>query len=242
MTPPRMAPQYSGLNVSQSHLWGVLRQHTGASSEEWHRQRCIRGRGDIPIECGDGVEQAQSERRTGDDCEGNILGRNPGHPVEGRQGGEQVPGNPVVEEHANGTDVEELVTRNCPSVDVLPGLWPSKRPVHSNGRQNRRPQCLDGIDAEPAEVSCETHTHELYEQRQHDLVAEIDEIKAVVDWRLLNEDHSITVGRVNGDVVSDGREHLLLESPRTWVQGVADTESCEAPVRQDELQNFCAWE
>jgi hypothetical protein len=78
----------------------------------------------------------------------------------------------------------------------------------------------------------------LGEEREHDLIAEVDEALVVV--HLLNEDHAVAVRRVDGDVVRDRGEHLLLERPWARVERDAGAAEVEAPIRQDGLEELAA--
>jgi hypothetical protein len=43
---------------------------------------------------------------------------------------------PVVEEHAASANVEESISRNCPTIDILLWFWASKGSVHGDCGEN----------------------------------------------------------------------------------------------------------
>lgn len=159
------------------------------------------------------------------------MGGYPSHPVECRQGGKQISREPVIEKHAKCGNVEELVPGDCPPIDILLWFRFYQSSVHCDKWQNSWPECLDRVDAKSSEISRESHTHQLDEQGQHQLIAKSDEALAVEHWRLLDQDHSVTIGGVDCNVVSDRREHLLLEGPRPRIQRVTSTSDRKPPVR-----------
>lgn len=125
-------------------------------------------------------------------------------------------------------------------MDVLPGLGLGEGAVEGDDGHEGRPERLDGVDGEAAQVAGQAHAHELHEEGEHELVAEVDEVEAVVDGGALDEDHAVAVGGVDGDVEGDGGEHLLLEGPGAGVEGVADLEDGDAPVWEDGMEEVAA--
>jgi hypothetical protein len=110
--------------------------------------------------------------------------------------------------------------------------------VNARSRGKALAAHLDGVDAEAAEVPGEPHAHELGEDCKHDLIAEVDEGLVVV--HLLDEDHAVAVRGVDGDVVRDCGEHLLLERPWARVEGNTRAAEGETPVGQDGLEELAA--
>lgn len=214
----------------------------GARGEEGLGERGVRRGGDVPVKRGDGVEQAQAHVGARQHGELEVVRGDPRHPVELRERREEVARQPVVDEHGGGGDEEEAVARDGPAVDLLARLGLGEGAVHGDDGHERRPQRLDGIHGEAAQVAGQPHAHELHEERQHELVAKVDKVEPVVDGRPLHQDHAVAVGRVDGDVEGDGGEHLLLERPRARVERVPRPEHGRAPVRQHGLEGLAAGE
>ena len=101
----------------------------------------------IPIERGDWV-QSQTGPATGNRSELNVLGGNPGNPVEARHRLDDVVGEPEVDEHGGETVHEPFHPGDLPAVDDVIGLG-VEGTVKGNGHQVSRPDRLGWVNEEP---------------------------------------------------------------------------------------------
>ena len=124
----------------------------------------------VPIPCGEGV-QSQTTVGAGDGSQVNVLGSDPGRPVEVGHGGDEVVGEPEVDEHGDEAVCEPPHPGHGPSIcgSVCSRM---ESPVQRDGGQIRGPDSARGVHKETAGKTGQTVTDEVGRQGNKDLVAE----------------------------------------------------------------------
>jgi len=112
-----------------------------------------------PIERRDWI-QSQTGHATGNRSKLNILGGNPGDPVEVRHRLDDVVGEPEVGEHGGETVHAPTYSGDLPAVDHVIGLG-VEGTAESNSRQAGRPDSLGWVDEEPTGQASEAIANEV---------------------------------------------------------------------------------
>ena len=156
----------------------------------------------------------------------DVVGSDPGGPVEVRHGSDEVVGEPEVDEHRDETVAEPPHPRHCPSVrgSVCPRV---EGLIQRDRSQVRGPDGARGVHEETTSKTGETVTDEVGGQGDKDLVPKAASPRLVeVEWEVLHPDDVSGVRGRKSDVGHDGDNHVLLhveparvEAPRIAKSG-----------------------
>lgn len=191
----------------------------------------------IPIPSGERV-QSQTTVSTGNRSQVDVVGSDPGSPVEVGHSSDEVVGEPEVYEHGAEAVSEPPHPRNLPAIGWSVGFG-VESPVERDCGQVSRPDSAGWVHKETAGEAGETVTDEISREGNEDLVAEVPSPGLVeVEREKLDPDDVRGVGGSETDVGHDGNDHVLLHVKFSGVEAPGVPESGVLGCGEDGLKNF----
>ena len=194
----------------------------------------------VPIPCGERV-QTQTTVSTGNGCQVNVIGSDPGCPIEVGHGGDEVVRKPEVDEHGDEAVGEPPHPGNPPTVGRSVGSR-VEGPIECDGGQVRGPNGAGWVHEEAAGETSEAVTDKIGREGNEDLIAELASPGLVeVEREVLNPNDVCGVGRRETDVCHDCDDHVLLHVELARVEAPGITEGVKLGDGKDGLEQFTSW-